>query len=295
MELEFEKSLCLGSGIPFLFLSILISVPNGIILIALYRDTLRCFRKAFSVFLVFVAAIDFYVGIVVCSGEAAMRFLCAFGDEKLPKDGDTVKILRINSSILLVTAMSVDRFVSVFYPHFCLRKVKPRKLVFCNLIIVVFSSIYASLQLARISMDIYLLIDIHLHTTFPLVTTTLAYFGIFFVLRKRSRVDFQKQTSTPSNQTLRDMRRKNIAKMERKFAVTSFLILIFIIFSLVPYFVVVLLEANCYGCRGQKWFFALKEASVVFLFLNSAINPFLTAFRIKELKQSVETLFCLGR
>ena len=69
MNRNFEKSLCLASGIPFLFLTLLISVLNGFILVVLYRTPLRCFRKIFSVFLVFVCAVDFFNSIVVCSGE----------------------------------------------------------------------------------------------------------------------------------------------------------------------------------------------------------------------------------
>ena len=211
-----------------MLLSLVISFPNAIILIVLYKNPLRCFRKTFSVFLVFIAAVDLFVGIVVCPGEAVMRCLCAFEDENIPKDGDIVKVLGyigVNSSILLVTAMSVDRFVSVVYPHFYPRKVKPRTLVLCNLFIVVFSSIFASLQLAGISMDIYIWIDIHLHTTFPLVTSTLAYLGIFIVLRKRARVGFQRQTSLTVNVTLQNMRQRNVAQTERKFATISFIIL----------------------------------------------------------------------
>ena len=294
MEREFEKSLCLGSGIPFVLLSILISVPNGVILVTLYRNPLRCFRKAFVVFLASIAAMDLFVGIVVCSGGVVVRFLCAFGEGNIPRHGDIVMVLEyigINSSILLVTAMSVDRFVSVVYPHFYLRKVKPRKLILCSTIIVVFSSIFASLQLTGISMDVYLLIDIHLHTTFPLITTALAYFGIFLCLKKRARADQQRQSSMPSNQTLDDMRRISIAKRERKFSITCFLILIFLILSLIPYFVAILIYANCYDCRGQKWLLVLRESSVAFLFVNSFVNPFLTTFRINELKQSVKIVF----
>ena len=295
MERDFEKSLCLSSGILFLFLSFSISLPNAVILIALYRNPLLRFRKAFVVFLVFIAAMDLFVGIIVCSGEAVMRFLCAFGDEDVPEDGDIVKILGyigVNSSILLVTAMSVDRFISVVFPHFHLKRVNPRKLVVCNTIILCFSSIFASLQLAEISMDVYILVDIHLHTTFPLVTTTLTYFGIFLFLRKRARVHLHRQTlNLPSNPTLHDMRRLNIVKRERRFATTSFLILIFLIISLIPYFVFILIDANCYGCRSQKWYFTLRELSVAFLFVNSLVNPFLTAFRIRELKQSVLLIF----
>ena len=242
-----------------------------------------------------MAAMDLFVGIIVCPGEAVMRFLCAFGEENVPKDGDIVKILGyigVNSAILLVTAMSVDRFISVVFPHFYLKRVNSSKLVICNTIILCFSSIFASLQFAEISMDVYILVDIHLHTTFPLVTTTLTYFGIFLFLRKRARVHSHRQTlNPPSNPTLDDMRRLNMAKKERRFAITSFLILIFLIIPLIPYFVFILIDANCYNCRDQKWYFALRELSVAFLFVNSLVNPFLTTFRIKELKQSVLIMF----
>ena len=295
MERDFEKSLCLSTGIIFAFLSFSISLPNAIILIALYRNPLRCFRKPFVVYLVFIVAMDLLVGTIVCPGEAVMRFLCAFGDEEIPKDGDIVKILGyigVNSSILLVTAMSVDRFISVVVPYFYLKRVTPRKLVVCNTIIICFSSIFAALQLAGISMDVYILIDIHLHTTSSLVITTLSYFGMFLFLRKRARVHLQRQTlHLPGNPTLQDMRRLNITRKERKFATTSFLILIFLIISLIPYFVFILIDANCYDCRGQKWLSALQESSVTFLFVNSLVNPLLTTFRINELKQSVLTIF----
>ena len=229
MERVFEKSLCLGTGIPFALLSTVISVPNAIVLIALYRNPLRCFRKTFSVVLMFMAAVDLYVGLVVCSSEAITRFLCALSDRQITQEGDIVRILGyigINSSILLVTAMSVDRFVAVVFPHFYLNKVKPRRLALCNTSIVVFSLIFASIQLTGIPIYVYLLIDIHLHMTLSLVTTILAYMGILFVLRKRSQVDFQRQTSIPSNPTLLDRRRLKTAQMERKFATTSFLILL---------------------------------------------------------------------
>lgn len=185
MEAAFEKSLCLGTGIPFGLLSLVISVPNAIVLIAFYRNPLRCFRKT-SVLLVFMAAVDLYVGLMVCSSEAITRFLCAFGDRQITQQGDVAKLLGyvgINSSILLVTAMSVDRFVAVVFPHFYLHKVKPMKLALCNTSIVVFSSIFASLQLTGIPIDIYLVIDVHLHTTFPLVSTVFAYSEKLLLLR----------------------------------------------------------------------------------------------------------------
>ena len=56
-------------------------------LIALYRDLLRRFRKTFSVFLVFISAVDLFVGTAVCSGDAAMQFLCANGERHSQNTG----------------------------------------------------------------------------------------------------------------------------------------------------------------------------------------------------------------
>ena len=293
MESHLEKEICLGTGISFMFLSLLIIVPNGIALYVLYRNPLRCFRKAFSVFLAFIYGVDFFIGTVVCIGETTIRYLCSFGDHSLPQEGDILRIIgyaAINSSILLVTAMSVDRFIAVVFPHFYRRKNSPSKLVYFNTAVIIFSMIFAFLQLhPGISVEVYRNIDQYLHAVFPLSTSTLCYLGMFFVLRKQSfRIGFQRQTALSSNLTLQNMRRVKRAQMERRFATTSFFILACLLLSLTPYFVAIIIAAHCASCGEQNWFFVLVEASVAFLFLNSAANPFLTTFRIHELKKSVK-------
>ncbi|XP_078382411.1 uncharacterized protein LOC144665111 [Oculina patagonica] len=297
MERDFEKSLCLGTGIPYMFLLLLISLPNGLILIVLYRNPLRCLRKTFYVFLAFIAAVNLLNGIVVCSGEVMLRFLCAFGKGNISQEGDVVVMLGyigINISILLVTAMTVDRFVSVVYPHFYLREVKPRKVNMANFVICVFGSIFAALQLVPgLSLTVYRSIDVHMHSTFPLIINTLAYMGMFFFLRKRAQEDFKRQALMARNAQLHDKQRLRKAQMERKFATTSFFILLFLMLSMIPYFIVSALEAECYGCQDRKWFLVFKESCFLSLFLNSVLYPFLTAFRINNLNRSVKIVLCL--
>ena len=69
---------------------------------------------------------------------------------------------------------------------------------------------------------------------------------------------------------------------------TSFLILLSLILSLIPYFIASVLEYKYHEYRKQTWLFAFKEKSLLFLFLNSAVNPFLTTLRIDELRQSLK-------
>ena len=296
MERNFEKELCLGSGITFLILLFIISVPNGFVLFVLLKNPLRFPRRSFTVFSTFICATDLFVGLVVCSGEALMRFFCAFGDRGLPQEGDVPRVLSyigINSSILLVTAMSIDRFIAVVFPHTYRQKSKPKTVVVVNVCIVIFSSIFASIQLSDVSFDVYLRIDLHLHTTFPLCTTSMAYLAIFFFLKKQSRIVRQKQITMSSS--LNERRQEREGKMERKFATTSFLILLFLILSLIPYFTIATVEIHCESCSGQDWFLALKQSCIVFLFLNSVINPFLASFRISELKRSCAIVLGLRR
>ena len=298
MERSFKTQLCLGSGVAFLILSFMISLPNGFLFFVLLKNPLRCPRRGFFVFLAFICAIDLFVGVVVSSGEALTRFLCAFGDRELPQQGDVLRVvgyIGINSSILLVTAMSIDRFIAVVFPHTYRQKLKPRTAVVVNLCIVIFSSIFASIQLSDISLDAYFSIDLHLHTTFPLCTTSVAYFGIFFFLKKQSRIVHQTQITVPMGSSLNNRRQEREGKMERKISTTSFLILLFLILSLIPYFTITTVEIHCESCSKQNWFLALKESSIVFLFLNSVINPFLASFRINELKRCCMIVLGLER
>ena len=117
-------------------------------LVCTLKNPFHCFRRPFSIFLKFIPAVDFFTGIIVCSGQALTRLLCAFSDGSIPREGDVVRIFAytaINSSILLVTAMSVDRFTAVVFPLFYLRKVKQRSLVFISTGLVIFSAIFAAL------------------------------------------------------------------------------------------------------------------------------------------------------
>ena len=298
MERYFEKQVCLGSGIAFLILLFMISVPNGFVLFVLLKNPLRFPKKSFTVFLAFICATDLFVGLVVSSGEALTRFLCAFGDRGLPQEGDVMRVLSyigVNSSILLVTAMSIDRFIAVVFPYTYRQKWKPKTVVVVNLCIVIFSSIFASIQLSDISFDVYLKIDLHLHTTFPLCTTSMAYLRIFFFLKKQSRIVRRKQITMGMGSSLNDRRQERKRKMERKFATTSFLILLFLILSLIPYFTMTIVEIYCESCSGQHWFLVLKESCIVFLHFNSVFNPFLASFRISELKRSCAIVLGLQR
>ena len=81
--------------------------------------------------------------------------------------------------------------------------------------------------------------------------------------------------------------------MVRSLQSMFFLILACLVVSLAPYFAAIIIASHCASCSEQNWISVLLESSVVFLFLNSAANPFLTTFRIRELKKSVKIVLHL--
>ena len=111
---HFEKQICLGTGISFLFLSLLIMVPNGIVLVALYKNPLHCFRRPFSIFLKFIPAVDFLTGIIVCSGQALTRLLCAFSDGSIPREAffATLQLSSISVGVYRV----IDQHLNTTFP-----------------------------------------------------------------------------------------------------------------------------------------------------------------------------------
>ena len=173
-------------------------------------------------------------------------------------------------------------------PYFYLRKVKPRKLVFCNTTIVVVSSIFASLQLSGISMDIYMCIDIHLHTTFPLAASTLAFLGIFIVLRKRARVDFQRQTSKHQEKKCCSNGTKICHNYVHHFACFVYFPWSHILqaFFWKKTVLVAVIKGGFSCCENRQWYF---------FSLIQQLTPFLTTFRMNELKLSVKIVLRLGR
>lgn len=84
MESDFRVAIC-TTGLIFLVLFCSVaSVANGLLLVVLYKDPSRCFRKPIVVYIAALALMDFLSGSVTGIGVIYNYILCALGKENPP-------------------------------------------------------------------------------------------------------------------------------------------------------------------------------------------------------------------
>ncbi|XP_032237938.2 cannabinoid receptor 1-like [Nematostella vectensis] len=300
---SFKRVTCISSGVISLFLSFITVICNGGLLYMLYKDPLRCLRKPVTVFIASLAIVDFLTGLISDVSFAVHEFECVMGAGNPPgaigNFSGISYFFTVNSALLLVAALSIERLIAVVFPHFYRRSVTSKRIVMLVAGIYIFSLLFALLQLARIPEEIYHNMDLNIHITFPLSTVTIMYTVIYINLRKRRKVAAL-QIAAPAVLNLRrasaiqstsDARREaRNMRIEQKLVSTAFIIVLCMVVALVPYLVFVYMEMECPSCIDTEWFFACRRLCVPFLFINSSVNPIIYAWRLEHYRKSFKAM-----
>ncbi|XP_031550633.1 cannabinoid receptor 1-like [Actinia tenebrosa] len=298
----FRRATCISTGVISLFLAIFTSAGNGFLLYVLYKDPLKVLRRPVTVFIGALAVVDFLTGAFSDFAFAAHEFECAMGANNHPgavgNFSGIAYFFTVNSALLLVAALSVERLIAVAYPHYYRNSVTKRKIFIVVAVIYTHSFVFAMLQLAKIPDQIYHNLDLNIHISFPVATVSITYGAIYVIFRKRRlRIDANKsgENVTQRNASVvvesSDVRRqiRNL-KIEQQLVSTAFIILLCMIVALIPYLVFVYVEIECPSCIDTEWFFAGRRLCVPFLFINSAVNPLIYAHRLQHYKNSFRAI-----
>ena len=299
MDEEAEKTGCICSAVLALLLILPISTVNGFLLLVLYRDPLRCMRKPVHVFIASLAISDFMTGILSDTSIAVRELACYGGDIRHPGAiGDFAGIsyfFTVSSATLLISALSIERFLAVAFPFFHRVRVTSKKAMICSAVIFTHAFVFAMLQLADLPDDVYHNMDLNLHIVFPLVTVTVAYTAIYLALRWRRKFGISREHRNSRGRRLSfhlnaNVRNRQLAT-EIRLVWMAFSILVCMVVAFLPYYVVLTVELQCEKCKHQQWFIILRRLSVPFLFINSAVNAALYAWRIPHYRRSFKIVF----
>ena len=77
-------------------------------------------------------------------------------------------------------------------------------------------------------------------------------------------------------------------KREQKNVVTAFLITLLLILAFLPHTIVTIASENCKNCVSNDWFAVLSRVTIPFVFMNSAVNPFVYVLRMRDLRRSMK-------
>lgn len=293
-ENDFQEKLRIGVcstvGALYLVASIFTLIINGLLLFVIFKDPLKCFRRPFAVLITGLATTDFLVGAIGDTTSAKNEFYCIRNEDGQTNFDYVMDYFIDNSATVLVVALSVDRLMAVAFPIFYRCSVKVTHSAITVILIWCYCLVFSLIQLANIPEEIYDTIDIHLHITFALSATALMHFTIYWIIRRRRK--FFPGEEIPGRKAKQHL--QNL-KREKEFAFTAFLILLALVLTQIPYFVVTVIESNCESCLVTSWYFVTKKFADFLLCVSSIANPFLYGWRVKQFRHSFKAIFCRSR
>ena len=266
----------------FILASIII-IANSALLFTTYKDPQKSLRKLPAVLLITNLSLsDLLLG-------SLNVFLVALRDvfrSRLEHIPHIVVFKSIVYTVLSTTlfvssysiiAMSIACYVAINSPvDYKSIITKGRLKVF--IAVLWFASIaMCSLPLTRLSEETYTLIYLHTHVSLPAVFLTFIYANVFLSLASQTR---ELQTGRYDSVARYSLER------ERRMAITIAIILALFYITYIPQYVTLHLLYFCNRCQQSVTFHKIDVASSRFLYINSAINPFIYAWRVSQYRRA---------
>ncbi|XP_020606055.1 beta-4C adrenergic receptor-like [Orbicella faveolata] len=266
-------------------LALLITVSSSVLLVTIFRESRRLLEKPPSLLITNLCVSDLVVGLIA-GNLGAVQALYRYQQWPVPDELDVVVRVFLSLTLFVrsgtIVALSYDRYIAVAHPfQYRLTITKPRYKIFIALLWVV-SSILCVLQLASIPEKIISIIYAHTHASMPMMLLTVIYFKLFRALTKRKR-------------ELRavEIRNKATWDRQRKMVATILIVLTMFYGTVFPAFISLHLRYFCKSCEQSLTFKKLEIIFFWFLFLTSAVNPFVYAWREPKYRRGLKT--CLAR
>ena len=281
---------CIATSILTVVLVVVTTVSNGFLLYVLYKDPLKRFTKPVTTFITALAIMDFLTGVLCDPSQARFEIRCALKmktEAEFELRGFTaiVSFFTINSATLLIVVMSVERFVAASFPYFYRQSVTRKRANLCVIAVCTHSFVFSLLQLAEVDLGLWKRTDLYLHIVIPILLVMVSYTAICLILRiHRNKLQTVSDKIKETDWKLIIQKQKR----EQKTVVTAFLITLLLILAFLPHTIVTIAAENCKNCVSNDWFAVLSRVTIPFVFMNSAVNPFVYVLRMRDLRRSMK-------
>ena len=270
-------------------LSAVTTVGNSTLLATIFRDTVNLLETPPSFLIVNLCVSDLLLGLVPGNLVAMTDY---HSSQDLPVTSELDSIIRpvVGLSLFVssgtIIALSYDRYVAVMYPFTCKYEstvTKKRIKIFIATLWGI-SLIFCFLPLINIPEEIFDIVYAQAYASLPVLLLTVLYIKLFRVLREKAQ-ELEDAGIPPT------ARGKKLLDQERRMVVTILIVLTLFYLTVLPEFIVLHLRHFCGVCSRSLVFRKLKIISFRLRFLNSAVNPFLYAWRLSKYRKAF--LACL--
>ena len=266
-------------------------IGNVLVCLAIVRDPFRNMKAPFHYFLLSLSGTDLLVGLLFDPTMIFVHIREARGTLNKDDISWAFKMLHMlyftlgTASVLTLAALAADRYVSVTSPVKYKTKITSKRAIVTSVFIWVaalgFSLLYFKLGFFSYS---FIFANTAVLITFFILLFT--HRSILRDLRKRSKYlkDRRSVESTISEKRESAKKIRKIKK-ERKVARALSSVLIAFLVSFVPACVIIYLLNFCFSCNCLlvHW---LRDIQGLIVSLNSAVNPYLYAWRLPHFRKA---------
>lgn len=269
------------------------AIANLLLLFAIYKNPLKCFRNPTSFFIANLGIADLLNSLInieelLASQTVYKTSFCFPGVWAMIFPGILGFIFLL--TFPSVTVLALERYMSIAHPLWHQVKVTSRRCYTWIALVWLVNLIYTGITVISVAHDkSSLSVVLTLYPSVFYLTTTLIYFLAFISIRKQRYLLFTDVTKTEITRKMLELRLRN----QNRFLSTLLIINIVLTFGLIPTIISVYLQYRQYGSEtdGTAMEVWLPVANIL-LFLNTAANPFLYIWRLPKYRKTFSVIYC---
>ena len=289
-----DSAFWLALAVTGFILALVIVVGNAFLLFTIYKDPGKCLRTPPCLVIANLSASDLLQGLASVS-FVALRDVYRFERVHMPYVMVfkaviyTVLTTTLFVSSYSIIAMSLTCYVAINKPLEYKSIITKRRVKIFIAVLWVISLTTCVLPLTDISEKTYTMIYLHTHGSLPAILLTVIYVNVFRALARRSR-----ELQTNGINMIVDS--KHVLERERKMTFTIIIILALFYVTYTPQYITLHLLHLCKPCQQSITFHKIDVILSRFVFLSSALNPFIYAWRVPKYRLAfIECLNMFGK
>ena len=276
-----DKAYWLSLAVVGFILAAVIITGNSILLFISYKDPRKSLRSPPSFLIANLSASDLLLGLFNVF-LVALRDVYRYKQLPMPFFGVLKAIMYTALSTTLfvssnsIIAMSTTCYVAINKPMEYKTIVTKRRIKIYIALLWVISVLACILPATNVPEETYTMIYLHTHATVPAILLTVIYVKVFRALARRTRELHVEGYDSMASKAL---------ERERQMTIAIVIILALFYITYIPQYITLHLLYFCKSCQESLTFHKIDVALSRFLYINSAINPFVYAWRVPKYRQ----------
>ena len=265
--------------------SLVASVGNFLVILAIFLDPNKDLRSPFNYFVANLGLADLIVGLV--TSPLAATYLISEGlkdpNQQFRVWMHMTYFISCTASLLSLTALALDRYVAVTYPLLYRYKLSPMRAFLVSLLVwtgsILFSLIYFVVGYNKFRF------------VFANSAVAVAFAVLIFTntkIFKHLRLQVH-QWDTLSDSTNESLAKKQAVKREKEVTKTLLIVLMFFLACYLPSCVCIYIVNLCSTCDCVfiHW---VRDIQFVLVMGNSGVNPFVYAWRLQSFRKAFRSI-----